>query len=123
MTLANHSVAEIIRGFPNAPFHGSRLASCFSRIWSNELRASESMGWTRPLAKTGSLPNSVNANVLSWGARSVLKNHAAITPVKMIGNHFFICEQPPVLRVGLGLEFALRAVPLAAGRDSDQQRR
>ena len=65
ITFASHSVAEMIFGFSFQAFHGSVLSVCFSRIASSALRASESSGCTRPLAVTGSSPNSVKAKSLS----------------------------------------------------------
>ena len=65
---SSHSEAERVRAVPSeVPV----LAVCFSRIWSRLFRASESKGWTRPLAMTGRRPKAPAgmAPGLSEGAR------------------------------------------------------
>ena len=61
ITLMSHSVAEMILGSSSQPFHGSVSSVCFSRISRSELRASESIGFKRPLKTSGSWPNSLKA--------------------------------------------------------------
>ncbi len=51
---SSHSMAVRVCVLP----FSSCTTLCLVRIWSRELRATESNGWNRPFIRTGSLPNS-----------------------------------------------------------------
>ncbi len=67
ITLASHSVAEMIFGCWFQSFHGSVFSVCFSRISSSELRASESMRLDAAVGGDGQLAEIVIGKILVLG--------------------------------------------------------
>ena len=68
---------------------------CLVRIWSRELRATESNGWNRPFMRTGSLPNSrewksVSGFLMQTGQEPARHHHD-----QNEGIHFFMIMSSP----------------------------
>ena len=82
-TSISHSVALIVR-----PLSSGTV--CLVRIWSSELRATESNGWKRPSISTGSLPNSREWKPVSAGWKSEAATHPARQATRIQGMNFFM---------------------------------
>src|SRR5262245_8002143 len=85
---------------PSAQFPSSGT-SVMPRIWMSELRASESIGCTRPLKISGRLANSETANVLSALFRNKAESISAVNRIRM--NHATQARQPADLGGGVSV--------------------